>query len=264
MNKTDVETLRATFGVRTPSPLRYKYPPVTDRHAYDRTYKYLSRSLLWTYGHKQSFARIAQADATQIARLPGFGPKKVARLKDAFERPFRTSTTSALAPAPAMVTSAPSTSAAATVLSTERGIDTESRATAAAPAAAISQEQRRLSPEWDIELDLNSPSPEPAPRDDLPTRSAAVVAAGSSKRPRGVSPPWNIELGGPDDDFGGSAASSMGGSDHGGIDGETGAAAAMNANVNMDVDDDRMEDVDVDMESDTDLAPALRAKRRRA
>jgi hypothetical protein len=146
------------------------------------------------------------------------------------------------------------------VLSTEREIDTESRAT----AAAISQEQRRLSPVWDIELDLNSPSPEPAPRDDPPTMSAAAAAAGSSKRPRWVSPPWNIELGGPDDDFGGSAASIMGGSDHGGVDGETGAAAVMNANVNMDVDDDRVEDVDVDMGSDTDLAPALRAKRRRA
>ncbi|KAI0268548.1 restriction endonuclease type II-like protein [Russula aff. rugulosa BPL654] len=66
VNKTDVETLRASFG---------------------------------------SFAKIAQADAAQLARLPGFGPKKVARLKDAFERPFRTGTTSALA--------APSTSAPA-------------------------------------------------------------------------------------------------------------------------------------------------------
>ncbi|KAH9972581.1 restriction endonuclease type II-like protein [Lactifluus volemus] len=54
VNKTDVETLRTSFG---------------------------------------SFAKIAQADATQIARLPGFGPKKVARIKDAFERPFRTGTT---------------------------------------------------------------------------------------------------------------------------------------------------------------------------
>ena len=216
------------------------------------------------HGHmdiEQSFARIAQADAAQIARLPGFGPKKVARLKDAFERPFRTSTTSALAPA--MTTSAPSTSTAAAVLSTEREIDTESRitTTTAAPAAAISQEQRRLSPVWDIELDLNSPSPEPASRDDPPTRSAAA-AAGSSKRPRGVSPLWDIELGGADDDFGGSAASILGGSDHG-VDGETGAAV-MNTNVNMDVDDDHVEDVDVDMGSDTDLAPALRAKRRRA
>ena len=215
------------------------------------------------YGHidiEQSFARIAQADAAQIARLPGFGPKKVARLKDAFERPFRTSTTSALAPA--MTTSAPSTSTAAAVLSTEREIDTEPRTTtAAAPAAAISQEQRRLSPVWDIELDLNSPSPEPTSRDDPPTRSAAA-AAGSSKRPRGVSAPWDIELGDADDDFGGPAASILGGSDHG-VDGETGAAV-MNTNVNIDVDDDHVEDVDVDMGSDTDLAPALRAKRRRA
>ena len=55
--------------------------------------------------HTQSFAKMAQADAAQLARLLGFGPKKVARVKDAFERPFRTGTTSALA--------APSTSASA-------------------------------------------------------------------------------------------------------------------------------------------------------
>jgi len=40
----------------------------------------------------QSFAKIPQADAAQHARLPGFGLKKVAGLKDAFERPFRTGT----------------------------------------------------------------------------------------------------------------------------------------------------------------------------
>ena len=38
---------------------------------------------------QQSFAKIAQADAAQLAQLLGFGPKKVARLKDASERQFR-------------------------------------------------------------------------------------------------------------------------------------------------------------------------------
>jgi len=232
VNKTDVETLRATFG---------------------------------------SFARIAQADATQIARLPGFGPKKVARLKDAFERPFRTSTTSALVPATTTTTTtstAPSTSTAATALSTERELDTESRTPAAAAAATSQQQQHRPSPVWDIELDLNSPSPEPAPRDDPPTRTAAAAAAGSSKRSREASPPWDIELDSDDDFGGGSAALILGsGQEEGDVDAGSGAVA--NTNTNMDVDvgggvNARVEDEDVDMESDTDLAPALRAKRRRA
>src|SRR6266702_7122646 len=50
---------------------------------------------------EQSFAKIAQADAAQLARLPGFGLKKVARLKDAFERPFRTGTAGDALPAAA-------------------------------------------------------------------------------------------------------------------------------------------------------------------
>jgi len=218
VNKTDVETLHATFG---------------------------------------SFARIAQADATQIARLPGFGPKKVARLKDAFERPFRTGTTTALAPTTTAAASAPST-AAATVLSTERDIDTGSRT----PAVTASSQQHSLSsgpgPAWDIELDLNSPSPEPAPAPRDNPSTIAAAAGSSSKRPREASPPWDIELGA-DDDFGGSAL--VLGSDHeeeeGEVDAETGAAMDVDVGIGAD-------DADVDMESDTDLAPALRAKRRRA
>ena len=85
----------------------------------------------------------------------------------------------------------------------------------------------------------------------------------SSKRPREASPPWDIELGA-DNDFGRSAL--VLGSDHeeeeeeeeGDVDAETGAA--MDVDVGAGADDH----ADVDMESDTDLAPALRAKRRRA
>ncbi|TFY76144.1 hypothetical protein EWM64_g7867 [Hericium alpestre] len=57
VNKTDVETLRTSFG---------------------------------------SMAAIARASTDQLSQLPGFGPKKVARMKDAFERPFRNYATSAL------------------------------------------------------------------------------------------------------------------------------------------------------------------------
>ncbi|CAL1706941.1 unnamed protein product [Somion occarium] len=57
VNKTDVETLRTTFG---------------------------------------SFADIAKASSDQLLNLPGFGQVKVKRIKDAFEKPFRNNATSAL------------------------------------------------------------------------------------------------------------------------------------------------------------------------
>src|SRR6266581_9534776 len=82
VNKTDVETLRASFGVRQ------NCPPSPYTLSSDRTCQ------------PQSFAKIAQADSAQLARLPGFGPKKVTRLKDAFERPFRTGTAGGALPAP--------------------------------------------------------------------------------------------------------------------------------------------------------------------
>jgi DNA excision repair protein ERCC-1 len=203
VNKTDVETLRASFGVRTLSyPLVYIHIPYWNG----------------THTHTQNFAKIAQADAAQFARLPGFGPKKVARLKDAFERPFRTRTTSALA--------APSTSAAAA---------------AATPSASTnpplpapdptSTERPAQSPLWDIELDLNSPSPPPL--SELTLARDTTPGAGPSKRAREESPQWDIERGAPlaldDEDLG---APGLG----------------------------LEEDADVDM----DIAPALRAKRRRA
>ncbi|KAH9169802.1 restriction endonuclease type II-like protein [Lactarius sanguifluus] len=159
VNKTDVETLRTSFG---------------------------------------SFAKIAQADAEQLARLPGFGPKKVSRLKDAFERPFRTGATG----------DGPAASASAST-----------SATAAAPAPAVSalpssSQGGGEDAVWDIELDLNSPSPEPAP----------------AKRTRDEreSPPWDIEV-------------------------DEGAPLPSGDEIEIISDD-----------SDVDIAPALRAKRRRA
>ncbi|KAH8986770.1 DNA repair protein rad10 [Lactarius hatsudake] len=158
VNKTDVETLRASFG---------------------------------------SFAKIAQVDAEQLARLPGFGPKKVSRLKDAFERPFRTG---AAGDGPAASASA-STSA-----------------TAAPPAPAVSAlpssgRGRGESAVWDIELDLNSPSPEPAPA--------------KRAREERESPPWDIEV-------------------------DEGAPLPSG------------DEIEISSDSDADIAPALRAKRRRA
>src|SRR5258708_1925673 len=100
-------------------------------------------------GSHKSFAKIAQADAAQLERLPGFGPKKVSRLKDAFERPFRTGTTSDALSAPAATTATTVLPAPATELpSTSRG-----------GGGRTGDE----GPRWDIGLDPNAPSPAPAP-----------------------------------------------------------------------------------------------------
>ncbi|KAH9952430.1 restriction endonuclease type II-like protein, partial [Russula dissimulans] len=137
VNKTDVETLRTSFG---------------------------------------SFARIAQADAAQLARLPGFGPKKVVRLKDAFERPFRTGTTSALAnpsaTASASVSALPPTDPSSSTTTTTSSAPTtaqhpssssSSSSRTKAGNASKSTGERAPAPDsmWDIDLDLNSPSPPP-------------------------------------------------------------------------------------------------------
>jgi hypothetical protein len=132
VNKTDVETLRASFGVRPLSPLSSSSPLV-----------YIHLTITYRIGtaHTQSFAKMAQADAAQLARLPGFGPKKVARLKDAFERPFRTGTTSALALA------APSTSAPAPAPASSAS----TKPPLPAPALANSDSTSAQSHVWDIE-----------------------------------------------------------------------------------------------------------------
>lgn len=57
INKTDVETLRLTFG---------------------------------------SFTNIAQASSEQLQTLPGFGPVKVKNIKTAFDKPFRNQISSTL------------------------------------------------------------------------------------------------------------------------------------------------------------------------
>ncbi|KAI9456018.1 restriction endonuclease type II-like protein [Lactarius psammicola] len=167
VNKTDVETLRASFG---------------------------------------SFAKIAQADAAQLARLPGFGPKKVARLKDAFDRPFRTGTAGDALPVPgdgpsvSTSVSTPATAAPALPSSSRGGGESGGRT--------------REDAVWDIELDLNSPSPEPAPA--------------KRAREERESPPWDIEI-------------------------DEGAPLPSGDEIEISSDD-----------TDADIAPALRAKRRRA
>ncbi|KAI5828737.1 DNA repair protein rad10 [Schizophyllum commune Tattone D] len=66
VNKTDVETLRTSFG---------------------------------------SFADIARASSDQLSNLPGFGQVKVKNIKNAFEKPIRNKATSALPFAPSQASS---------------------------------------------------------------------------------------------------------------------------------------------------------------
>ncbi|KAH8080281.1 DNA repair protein rad10 [Cristinia sonorae] len=157
VNKTDVETLRTSLG---------------------------------------SVAAIARASSDRLQNLPGFGQVKVKRIKDAFEKPFRNNTTSALPfesqqrarqqpsqPSPSLDSGPSSFSRRAPPLNPNRrttiGDDDDDD-------LYLPHPPRAQSPAWDIELDLNdSPPQSPAPQ---PPR-----AGPSEKRRRASSVEWDIE-----------------------------------------------------------------------
>ncbi|KAH9849412.1 restriction endonuclease type II-like protein [Lenzites betulinus] len=149
VNKTDVETLRTSFG---------------------------------------SFAAIAHASSEQLQNLPGFGQVKAKRIQDAFNKPFRNSSTSALPVATQLQLRASQTP------QPERadgvggsGVDANVTDAMGPPPAPRPRVPREPSPAWDIELDLNaSPDPEAGP--------APVGATTSNPRKRPPSPVWDIEL----------------------------------------------------------------------
>ncbi|KAG1732200.1 restriction endonuclease type II-like protein [Suillus paluster] len=163
VNKTDVETLRSSLG---------------------------------------SFADIARAPSDRLQTLPGCGPVKVRRIKDAFDKPFRNRATNAVFSVGSQVPQ----SASDEVVSTVNG---EQFPEVAGPAASGSKAlsdsapaqsgvkgkgkgkepapRRAQSPVWDIELDLNSPSP--------------AASSGPLPPPREPSPVWDIELDLNDDDL---------------------------------------------------------------
>lgn len=135
VNKTDVETLRSSLG---------------------------------------SFADIARAPSDRLQTLPGFGPVKVRRIKDAFDKPFRNRATSAVFSVGSQVPRG----AGDEVVSTSNGENVlevaESKAASGSKAISDSgpaqigvkgkgkgkeSAQRSPSPVWDIELDLDSPPP---------------------------------------------------------------------------------------------------------
>ncbi|SRR6266702_8007005 len=101
MNKTDFETLRASFGIRLLAPLLpLLLPPLYS----DQT---------WTF-RGQSFAEITQSDAVQLVRLPGSGPKKSAKLNHMFNQPFHMGMAGDALPAATVSSASASTSVTAT------------------------------------------------------------------------------------------------------------------------------------------------------
>lgn len=155
----------AGFYLSTFKQFEHK-PPTLIKERVDKDYQSMLRTALTSINKVNktdveilrtsvgSFADVAQASASTLLQLPGFGQVKVKRIKDAFEKPFRGGGTDTLSFA-----------------SQPKGADKgKQRADAPRP--------RPPSPAWDIELDLDvtpPPSP-PAPR----------------KRP--PSPVWDIEL----------------------------------------------------------------------
>ncbi|KAL0956529.1 hypothetical protein HGRIS_002670 [Hohenbuehelia grisea] len=147
VNKTDVETLRTTFG---------------------------------------SFANIAKTSSDQLQNLPGFGPVKVRNIKNAFDKPFRNNATTALSfserqsarasqaqkddvsarvQASSSRVAGPSTSKAPsrpaprqpspTTWDIDIGADDITSPTAETGPLPETARRRPPSPAWNIELDLN-------------------------------------------------------------------------------------------------------------
>ncbi|CDO74768.1 hypothetical protein BN946_scf185001.g16 [Trametes cinnabarina] len=170
VNKTDVETLRTSFG---------------------------------------SFAAIAKASSEQLQNLPGFGQVKARRIQDAFNKPFRNNSTSAIPVSTQLQMRASPTQSSdkgkqrasdhdqdgpsKQDLRQEGGsrdqMSSKMPSAPRPPSAPKTRPPRESSPAWDIELDLND-SPEPTPESGPPP--VGIESSGSRKRP--PSPVWDIEL----------------------------------------------------------------------
>ncbi|KAI0699570.1 restriction endonuclease type II-like protein, partial [Cytidiella melzeri] len=145
-----------------------------------------------------SFADIAKATSEQLLQLPGFGQVKVKRLKDAFDKPFRNSSTSTIPfQSQRIPQQAPDNEPAPAISGNDKGKGKEKVADFCAdvdvPTASSSQHRPRepTNPTWDIELDLNtSPSPEHQP----PAHQAQSGKPTEKTRKRPPSPVWDIEL----------------------------------------------------------------------
>ncbi|TFL03526.1 restriction endonuclease type II-like protein [Pterulicium gracile] len=121
VNKTDVETLKTTFG---------------------------------------SFAGVAKASPEQLTKLPGFGQVKVRNIQNAFHKPVRNQGTSALSQSATQrqaqtgqASLGDATSALASTQSGDKGKGKDSLESGTSAEKPF--EPRASSPDWDIELDLN-------------------------------------------------------------------------------------------------------------
>ncbi|KAI9063687.1 DNA repair protein rad10 [Trametes sanguinea] len=137
VNKTDVETLRTSFG---------------------------------------SFAVIAKASSEQLQNLPGFGQVKAKRIQDAFNKPFRNKSTSTVPISSQLQMQASQTqrSDKGKQRATDNGTDAPSNHVS--QQAEGPRPPREPSPVWDIELDLND-SPEPTPESGPPPVNSASSTA---------------------------------------------------------------------------------------
>ncbi|KAF8322077.1 hypothetical protein DL93DRAFT_2105816 [Clavulina sp. PMI_390] len=165
--------------------------------------------------HFGSFSRIAHASPAELSNCPGIGPTKVRRLNEAFNQPFRKTSSkdkgkgkekeaasaggSGGGPSPLEVLASelgssdkPSTETSAAVsgeasrpppaprriISDDDASGEPSGGTTSTAASRLRAVRREPSPDWDIELDLNESDDErPAP----------------SPPPRAESPPWEME-----------------------------------------------------------------------
>lgn len=153
----------------------------------------------------QSFAKIAHAGPERLRSLPGFGPVKVRRLVDAFDKPFRNNATSAVPAAPDHA-----------VASQEEHVDVADTAASApgAPASvktASTTDAVRSSPakaatprsvhSFRSAVDMPPPPlavPPPPVRTPLTATATKEVAPLTTRDP---SPVWDIELDLTEDDF---------------------------------------------------------------
>lgn len=190
VNKTDVTTLKTTFGVRFSLGLIQSFSQRTHAKA----------SLV------QSFAGIAKATPEQLVKCPGIGQTKARRIKDAFEHPFHNrammTTAEDMRPLNAARARQPGAMGPPSVPTRAPQTSSQAEMTAARPP-------RSPSPAWSIELDLNeddvpepssstaakpsAPSAVPAPEPAPPITNDAPLNP-RKRALRSPSPVWDIEL----------------------------------------------------------------------
>ncbi|KAF9462478.1 restriction endonuclease type II-like protein [Collybia nuda] len=119
VNKTDVETLRTSFG---------------------------------------SFANVAKATPDQLRNLPGFGQVKVKNIKNAFDKPIRNNATrTILSVAPQTLDTHDDNNEVSSVVAVAVSTSTKLKEKEEVALLSERSRSREPSPIWEIELDLDGP-----------------------------------------------------------------------------------------------------------